>query len=164
MAKKALPKVSILDRRLANPFGTGSVPITLKTPGNWEIRWVYSKMRPGHIYNMTHQKGWVFVEPQELDGSPDEYGLTPKDNRLVRGDHGEEVLMKMAAEDFAKIQEAKAEYNLKQLGKKQMREAVAQAAAAKHGDEAADSVYSAFAHGDIRDSKGVDPDLETESA
>lgn len=165
MAKaKALPKVSVIDRRMANPFGTGSVPITLKTPGQWEVRWVYAKMRPGHLYQMTHQKGWVFVEPAELDGSPDEYGLTAKDNRLVRGDHGEEVLMKMPLEDFKRIQKAKAEYNLRELGQKQMQSAVAQATAKAHGDEAGDSVFNAFQHGEVKDSRGVDPDLEIESA
>lgn len=165
MAKaKALPKVSILDRRLANPFGAGTVPITLKTPGQWEIRWVYSKLRAGRLHDVTHNKGWVFVEPGELDGSPDEYGLTAKDNRLVRGDHGDEVLMKMPAADFAKIQAAKRDYNLKELGKKQMAESAAQATAQQHGSEAGDSVFNAFKHGDVTDVRGVDPDLETESA
>lgn len=165
MAKaKSLPKVSILDRRLANPFGSGSVPITLKTPGRWEIRWVYSKLRSGHLYDMTQNKGWVFVEPDELDGSGDEYGLTVKDNRLVRGDHGEEVLMKMPAEMFAKILQAKTHKNLGELSKTKMREAVAQAAAKEHGDQAGDTVFDAFRHGDVKDSRGVDSDLESESA
>lgn len=161
---KKLPKVSILERRLANPFGGDSVPITLKTEGNWEIRWVYSKLRSGHLYNMVHNKGWVFVEPGELMGSPDEYGLIAKDNRLVRGDHGEEVLMKMPREMFAQIAKAKAEYNLGQLGQKQMRDAVSQATAKKHGDQAGDSVFNAFQHGEVKDTRGVDPDLESESA
>lgn len=165
MAKtKSLPKVSIIDRRLANPFGSGTVPITLKTPGQWECRWVYAKLRPGHLYDMTNRKGWVFVEPAELDGDANEYGLTVKDNRLVRGDHGEEVLMKIPAEDFAKILAAKTDYNLKQLGKKQMREAVAQAAAKEHGDQAGDTVFDAFKHGDVKDTRGVDTELESESA
>lgn len=158
------PKVSIIDRRLKNPFGTGTVPITLTTPGLWEVRWVYSKLRPGRLYEMTHNKGWVFVEPAELDGSPDEYGLTAKDNRLVRGDHGEEVLMKMPKKDFDKIVAAKTDYNLGQLGKQKMREAVAQATSKEHGDQAGETVYDAFQHGDITDSRGVDPELETESA
>lgn len=165
MAKaKKLPSVSVIDRRLANPFGQGSVPITLKTPGEWEVRWVNSKMRSGRLYEMTHHKGWVFIEPGEIDGTPDEYGLTAKDNRLVRGDHGEEVLMKMPKADFQKIVRAKTEYNEKQLGKRQMRDAVAQATAKEHGDQAGDAVFDAFAHGDIKDSRGVDAELESETA
>jgi hypothetical protein len=163
-ATKQLPKVSVLDRRLKNPFGSGTVPITLKTGGPWEVRWVYAKLRGGHLYDITHNKGWIFVEPDDIDGNADEYGLIAKDNRLVRGDHGEEVLMKMLKADFDAIQKAKAEYNLKQLGKKQMREAVSQAAAKEHGDQAGDTVYDAFQHGDVKDSRGVDPELETESA
>jgi hypothetical protein len=165
MAKKAaLPKVSVLERRLANPFGSGSVPITLKTAGEWEIRWVFSKLRSGHVYNMVHNKGWEFVTPEELMGSPDEYGLVAKDNRLVRGDHAEEVLMKMPRDMFRKITKAKADYNLNQLGIKQMAEAAAQATAKEHGSEAGDEVFNAFKHGDVIDSRGVDPDLEAESA
>jgi hypothetical protein len=163
-ADKSLPKVSILERRLANPFGNNSVPITLKTEGEWEIRWVYAKLRSGRIYEMTHQKGWAFVEPHELMGDPDEYGLVAKDNRLVRGDHGEEVLMKMPKEMFHKITLAKRDFNLKQLGKKQMAEAAAQATAKEHGSEAGDEVFNAFKHGDVVDSRGVDPELESESA
>jgi len=162
--KAALPKVSVIDRRLVNPFGSGTVPITLKTPGDWEIRWIYSKLRAGRLHDVTHNKGWVFVEPDELDGSPDEYGLTAKDNRLVRGDHGEEVLMKMPRADFLKIQHAKADYNLRELGKQRMAESVGQAAAKAYGDEAGDMAYNAFKHGDVTDSRGVDPDLESESA
>ena len=163
MAKK-LPKVSILDRRLKNPFGSGTVPITLKTPGQWEVRWVYSKLRAGHVFDMTHNKGWVFVEPDEIDGGIDEYGFTARENRVVRGDASEEVLMKMPLEDFRKIQRAKADANLKQLKVKNMRSEVAQAAAKEMGDQAGDGVYDAFQHGEIKDSRGIDPELETESA
>lgn len=156
MAKKqtaTLPKVSILDRRLLNPFGSPSVGITLKTPGNWEVRWVNSKIRAGRLHEMTRNKGWEFIEPDELMGSPDEYGLTAKDNRLVRGDHGEEVLMKMPSEMYAEISRAKREYNLGQLGKKKMADAAAQQAAVEHGSEAGDGVFNAFKHGDVIDSR-----------
>ena len=152
--KTKLPKVSVLDRRLANPFGSGSIAITLKTAGEWEIRWVYSKLRPGRLYDMTHNKGWVFVEAEELYGSPDEYGLTVKDQRLVRGDHGEEVLMKMPKAMFDQIQMRKAEVNVKGLGQKAMQESVAQQTARQHGSQAGDAVYNAFQHGAISDSRG----------
>ena len=152
--KSKLPKVSVLDRRMQNPFGSGSIPITLKTPGQWEVRWVYSKLRAGHVFDMTHNKGWVFVEADELFGSPDEYGMMEKDRRLVRGDHGEEVLMKMPKADFDKIQLRKAEFNSRSLGQKAMQESVAQAAAREHGAQAGDAVYNAFKHGEITDQRG----------
>jgi hypothetical protein len=166
MAKtpKPFPKVSIIDRRMQSPYGVGTVPITLKTPGQWAIRIVYSKLRAGHIYSMTQQKGWVFVEPSELDSTPEEYGFTAKDNRLVRGDHGEEVLMMMPLEDFKRIQQAKTDYNNNELGKKKMQQSAAQAAAKQLGDQAGDGVFNAFKHGDVVDTRGLDPELESESA
>lgn len=151
--KKTLPKVSILDRRLANPFGAPSVPIVLKTAGEWEIRWVFSKLRAGRVHEMVHAKGWEFVQPHELLGDPDEYGLVAKDNRLVRGEHGDEVLMKMPREDYERIVAAKRDFNLKQLGKKAMAESAAQAAATTLGDQAGDGVFNAFKHGDVIDSR-----------
>jgi hypothetical protein len=158
---KTLPKVSILDRRLLNPFGTGSVPITLKTPGQWAIRWVLTNLRGGHLWDMTHNKGWEYVEPSEIDGVADELGLTSSDNRLVRGDAGSrEVLMKMPQDMFDQIQAAKADANMKQLKVKNMRSAVAQAAAKQMGDKAGDGVYDAFQHGEIKDSRGIAADLE----
>jgi hypothetical protein len=162
MAKtKALPKVSVLDRRLKNPFGSGTVPITLTTPGRWEIRWVLTNLRSGHLWDMTHNKGWTYVEPAEIDGHTDEYGLVSVDNRIVRGEAASrEVLMKMPKEMFEQIQAAKADKNLKELRVKNMRSAVAQAAAQTHGDQAGDTVYDAFAHGEIKDSRGVATDLE----
>jgi hypothetical protein len=163
MAKRPLPKTSVIDRRLANPFGSGTVPITLKTPGQWEIRVVYSKLRSGHLYNMTHHKGWVFVTPDEIDGTPEEYGLTVKDGRLCRGDHGEEVLMKMPLSDFRRIQKAKDAANLKGIGQKAMAEYAAQRTAVEHGSEAGDTVFNAFKHGEIKDSRGVDMELESEA-
>ena len=147
-----LPKVSILDRRLLNPFGSPSVGIVLKH-GSWEVRWVNARLRAGRLHDMTRNKGWVFVEPDELMGSIEEHGLTVKDNRLVRGDHGEEVLMKMPAEMFAQIAKAKNDFNLGQLGKKKMQDAAAQAAAMEHGSEAGDGVFNAFKHGDVIDSR-----------
>lgn len=160
MAKKQLPRVSVVERRLKNPFGSGTVPITLKSEGQWAVRIVYSKLRSGHLYNMVHHKGWEFVTPDEIDGTPEEYGLTAKDNRLVRGDHGEEVLMKMRQEDFDAIQKAKQSENLKGIGQKAMAEYAAQRTAKEHGSEAGDTVFNAFKHGEIKDSRGIDPDLE----
>ena len=73
--KSALPKVSVIERRLANPHGTPSIPITLKTAGEYVVRIVNADMRAGRLHEMTHTKGWTFVEPEEIDGTADEYGL-----------------------------------------------------------------------------------------
>lgn len=151
--KKTLPKVSILERRLANPFGAPSVPIVLKTPGDWAIRWVFAKLRAGRVHEMVHAKGWEFVQPHELLGDPDEYGLVAKDNRLVRGEHGDEVLMKMPQAEYEQVAAAKRDFNLKQLGKQAMAASAAQAAATTLGDQAGEGVFNAFKHGDVIDSR-----------
>lgn len=153
MAKKALPKVSVLDRRKLHPFGAPSAPVTLKTPGFWAVRIVNSKSRTGRLHDVIHNKGWVYVTPEELDGTPDELGFEAKDGRLVRGEHGEEVLVKMPQKDFDEIQNAKGALNLKNLGGKQMRDAVAQEAATTHGSQAGDAVARQFDNIDVTDGR-----------
>lgn len=140
MAKK-LPKISVLDRRLKHPFGAPSVPITLKDGQLWAIRVANDKVRTGRVHQMV-QMGWTFVQPDEIDGLPADFGFRAMDTRLVRGEHGDEVLMKMPQADFDAIQNAKAQINLKNLGSKQTKDAVAQATAVEYGPEAGDTVFS----------------------
>lgn len=158
MAKK-LPKVSVLDRRLANPFGAPSVPITLKTPGQWAIRIVSAKVRPGRLHDMTANKGWVYVTADELDGRPEDLGFRADADRVVRGEHGDEVLMKMPQEDYDAIQKAKAQANLRGLGKKQTRDSVAQDTAVAFGSEAGDAVHNAIDVTDSRERVELEPDV-----
>lgn len=141
MAKKPLPKVSVLERRKLHPFGAPSVPITLKTSGLWAIRIINTAMKAGRYHDIVHNKGWVPVCADELDGKPDELGFRVMDDRLVRGEHGEEVLMKMPKADFDEIQMAKASQNIKGLGQKRAVDDAAQRTAAQFGDEAGDAVY-----------------------
>ena len=142
MAKqKALPKVSVLERRLAHPFGAPSVPITLKDGQPWAIRIANDGVRTGRVHQVI-QLGWTYVLADEIDGRPADFGFRELDGRLVRGEHGEEVLVKMPKADFEKIQQAKADKNLRDLGGSKVKEATAARTAAKFGDEAADTVYN----------------------
>lgn len=141
MAKKSLPKVSVIDRRLAHPFGAPSVPITLKDGQLWSIRIANDKVRTGRVHQMV-QMGWTFVQPEEIDGQPADFGFRALDNRLVRGEHADEVLMKMPQRDFDAIQQAKATVNLKNLGQKQTRDAVAQETAKAYGSQAGDTIFN----------------------
>lgn len=142
--KTALPKVSVIERRLQNPHGTPSIPITLKTEGEHVVRIVNADMRTARLHEMTHAKGWTFVEPHELDGTPDEYGLEVRNGRLVRGERGQEVLMKMSRSDFDQIQKAKADYNLSQMGAAGTKKRVVKQAEQDLGDEGADTVNRKF--------------------
>lgn len=138
-----LPKVSVIERRLQNPHGTPSVPITLKT-GDYVVRIVNADMRTARLHEMTHAKGWTFVEPQEIDGTPDEYGLEVRNNRLVRGERGQEVLMKMSRSDFNQIQKAKSDHNLTQMGAAGAKKLVVKQAEQDLGDEGAETVNRKF--------------------
>jgi len=163
MAKKTeskpLPTVNVIDRRLAHPFGSPSVAITLKEGGPWEIRIVDSQLRAGRIHEMRHVKGWEFVRPEELDGTPDEYGLREVDGRLVRGENGREVLMKMHADNYQRIVDAKTRLNEQGVSGKKLKEAAAQETAVKFGSQAGDAVYES-SQMDIKTSRGSDLELE----
>ena len=161
MAKtKKVPSASVLDRRLRHPFGSPSCPIVLKE-GEWEIRIVDSQSRPGRLHDVRHNKGWEFVTPDELDGTPDEYGFREVDNRLVRGEHGREVLMKMDRQVYQRILQAKTDLNEKAVRTKALREAAAQEVAVQYGAEAGDHVYNRQPI-DITTSRGADSELESE--
>lgn len=143
MAKtKALPKVSIIDRRMAHPFGFPSQTIELKE-GQWAIRWFSEAVRTGRIYQ-AQQLGWGFVLPEELRGTPTDIGGIVVDGRVVRGEAANrEVLMKMPRVDFERIQQAKADANLAELkSTKKTKEDAANRAAKELGDEAAESIYN----------------------
>lgn len=142
MAKKRdLPKISVLERRKLHPFGAPGVPITLRDGGKWALRIINTKMKAGRYHEVVHAKGWVPVLPEEIDGSADEYGFAVKDGRLVRGEHSEEILMKMPQADYDEIAMAKARKNLEGMTSKKSKETAAEATAAQFGDEAAETVH-----------------------
>ena len=160
MAKKT-PKVSVLERRLENPFGSPSIDIQLKE-GKWALRVINANVRSGRVWDVIHNKGWEFVTVDELPAKPEELGFRELDGRVVRGEKAEEVLVKMPLAMFQKIQNAKAAANLKSLGKKQTVEGAAQMAAAQGlGDEAAETIYRSNIQ--VNDSR-VSIDLEGENA
>jgi hypothetical protein len=158
--KKALPVVSVIDRRLQHPFGAPSVPITMKDGQQWETRWMSGELRSGRVHQAL-KMGWAYVLPEEIDGSIEELGFDVKDNRIVQGHHGQEVLMKMPRADYARLQQAKADKNLRDMRGEAIKSNVAQRTAAKFGDEAADSVYNSDI--EVKDSR-VNIDLDGDSA
>jgi len=157
MAKKRdLPVVSVLERRLLNPFGTPSVPIVMKDGAPWATHWFASEVRSGRIHQAL-QLGWVYVTPADVEGTADELGFEIKDGRITRGPSGSEVLMKMPGDDYAKIQKAKFEKNRGEMGGKKLKSEVAQRAAKEFGDEAADTIYGSDL--EVKDSR-VSIDLD----
>lgn len=142
MAKKT-PTISVIERRLQGPnvHRTSSQPIPLTEPGKWTLRWENSKISPDHMWNIVHNLGWQYAEPADLDCPIDEIGASTRDNRIVRGERGDEVLMKMLLKDYQRIEKRKTEENIKQtFGRKQLKEAMVAGVALEHGDRAAEYV------------------------
>lgn len=132
---RKLPRVSVLERRLQNPFGDGSPEIRLKEPG-WVVHIVNGGLRPGRYHDVTRNKGWVPVDPSELDGEAEDFGFDVKDGRIVRGERGQEVLMKMPASEYSQIQMAKDRHNRLANSGARLKSAIVDQTAATHGDEA----------------------------
>lgn len=153
MAKKTvLPKVSVLERRLKNPFGSPSEGVKFKE-GDWMARWFSESLRTGRIHQAVTM-GWDFVLPEDLAVPAADLGFQAIDSRVVRGDAANrEVLMKMPKSDFEAIQKAKADKNLSMLnsGKKLKEEAANRATSHFGTDEAGEAIYNSDL--DVRDSR-----------
>lgn len=135
---KTKPRVSVLERRLQNPFGEPSQKIRFKN-ANTEARWVNDDARPGNVHR-AKELGWVPVTPdmiEDLD-SIGFHQLNPA-NQITRGARGAEVLMWMPKSDYKQIQLAKTRKNLEDMrdfGKEKQQ--MLAAAAKNFGSEAAD--------------------------
>lgn len=151
MARKAAdtdaPRISVIDRRLKNPFGTPSREIPLKgEKKGWVVRtFAADPEHPNRHYDAVHRLGWTPLSEEDLAASVQSLGyVLSADGRIVRGPKGEEVLMGMPKKDFDAVQKAKSDANLRALKPKKVQEEVSQATAKEHGDEAGESTYKHF--------------------
>ena len=161
-AKKELPKVSVIDRRLANPFGLPSEAVRLKE-GQWATRWFAESVRTGRVHQ-GQQMGWECVTPDDLAGAASDIGAQVVDLRVVRGDaSSREVLMKMPQADFDRIAKAKALKNLADMGSsKKSSDKAANLAAKQFGEEAAETIHrSNMEITDSRESYDLEDDTPT---
>ena len=139
MAKKV---ISVIERRLqsGSALDVGSATVPLKDP-TLVVRWENSEIGPDHVYRCVHVLGWEYAVPEDLDCTLEEAGASERDQRIVRGERGKEVLLKMKLTDYKKVQKLKDKENRKRtfdghLVKNEMIGAVAGA----HGEEAAEFV------------------------
>ena len=144
--------LSVIERRLHDPFGIPSRDIPLK--GNkmgWVVRtFCADPEHPNRHYDAVHRLGWTPVTELDLVETAQSLGFTVSvDNRVVRGDKGQEVLMAMPREDFDRIQARKAEVNTKSLRGESMRNEVATVTGKEHGDEAGSHTFKNFSHKEI---------------
>lgn len=158
MARKAAqteteaPRISVIDRRLTNPFGTPSRDIPLQgEKRNWVVRtFCADAEHPNRHYDAVHRLGWVPLAAEDLAVSVESLGyVKAADGRIVRGPGGQEVLMAMPKASFEQIQQAKSLANLKGLKKDSVRGDVTNATAKEHGDEAAEHVHKHFSQQEI---------------
>lgn len=146
------PRVEVLQRRLQTPFGAPAAQIRLKEAG-WEPRWFNAALAADHIWR-AKENGWQGVRPGEL-ADPDQIGgfqVSP-DGFVVRGDKGQELLMKLPADWRKQIQQKKTEQNTRNMRPGAMKREVAEAAGKALGDQAGQFVNdNVRVVGDVRDS------------
>jgi len=151
----------IVARRLKNPNAGNAMEIPLKEPRRWQLR-IFNADAATNRISYAQQKGWIFAQPADIEGRIDDYGLENRDGRLVLGERGKEVLMKMPRDDFQDIQKAKTAYNLQTtFGTKQIKTAIVeQAAQQEGGDEGADFLSRSLAKLEIQDTLEKIPEAE----
>jgi hypothetical protein len=157
MARTATPKISVIERRLQGPsiFRTSSQPIPLVDDGKWVLRWENSKISPDHMWNVIHNLGWTYAEPADLACNVDEIGASERDGRIVRGERGDEVLMKMLAKDYKRVEKKKSDETIKQtFGARQLKQAIVSGVAAEHGEQAAEFMSKNVNMVSVSDSRG----------
>lgn len=146
-------RISVINRRLQNPFGTPSREIPLK--GEKATGWVTRTFavdpeHPNRHYDAVHRLGWIPLTRPDLAVSPESIGFTvAPDGRITRGPNGAEVLMAMPKADYDAVQQAKSDANLRKLKPDHTRQEVAQATAQEHGSQAGDTIYSTFEQRDV---------------
>ena len=135
---KTSPRISVLDRRLQNPFGEPSLPVSLKD-SSLRARWFNAAIVTDKIWR-AKQKGWTPLKVKDLVDHDQIGGYTEgPDGIITRGDRGQEVLMAMSQSDYAKIEAAKSAWNNRNMGSSARTKAeVVEAASQQLGDEAAD--------------------------
>ena len=155
MAKSKVP-ISVIERRLKSGsiFGTSSKPIPLVDPTRWTVRVVNSRISESHLYDMQAEKGWVYAEVSDLAMAPEEMGFHVLDGRVVRGEHGHEVIMKMERKDYQAVQQEKDRMNRVQtFGRKATKQAVIGALQAAEGEQAADFMAKAINQIQVTDTR-----------
>ena len=152
------PSISVIERRLQGPsvFRESSQPIPLVEPKKWTLRWENSSISPNHVWDLIHVKGWTYVELSDLACGVDEIGAFVEEGRIVRGERTQrEILMKMLARDYARVQKKKSDETIRQtFGKKQIKEAIVSGVAAEHGEQASDYIAKNVNLVSVNDSRG----------
>lgn len=151
------PRISVIARRLKNPFGIPSreIPLTGEKQG-WVVRtFCADAEHPNRHYDAVHRLGWTPLSRADLVVAPEQLGfVVAADGRVVRGPQGQEVLMAMPKAHFDAVQKAKSDANTRALKGQHVREEVSQATATAHGSEAGDTIHKHFEQKEFVESIG----------
>jgi hypothetical protein len=147
------PRVDVLERAVADPFGAPSSPVELKDPA-LVTHWCNTELKGGAQLHSYTEAGWLKVRPEYLK-QPDHltFSVSP-DGYVTRGERHREILMYTTAEHNKRRMWAKTESNMKRM--RQSNDEIAQSAAQHFGSEAGDFL-SAHGRGigGIKDSREV---------
>ena len=144
-------RISVINRRLKNPFGLPSGGIPLKGPrARWVCRWFTADAEhEDRHYQAVHYQGWVPLTIDDIAVKPEVLGaLVSSDGHITRGAKGQDVLMAMPARDWEELQQAKSDANIKGMKPAKLRETVAEAAAKENGPEAGEMVARNYSQTD----------------
>lgn len=142
---KRFPKISVLERRLASPFGEPSRSIELRDQDEpMVLRWVSEDSRPGRMDIARNIQGWEPVTKDELADPEAIQGLAvAPDGTVRRGERMRAHLMKMPKAMYDKIQMAKTETLMRrQRSSSATKAEIASKTAEKFGPQAGDYIDS----------------------
>lgn len=142
-----IDRVSVINRRLANPFGAPSRDIPLKgEKRGWVVRtFVADKEHANRHYDAVHVYGYVPLTEADLSVKPESIGYTVSPSGyIVRGTHGEELLCAIPRKEYEAIQKAKSDRNLKGLQLGRLKQDVAEHVGKELGQEAGERVADNF--------------------
>lgn len=135
-------KLSVIERRLQGPSAlqSSSQPIPMTEKG-WTLRWENADVRTDQIWHCINVLGWEYALPADLACGLEDIGANERDGRVVRGERGKEVLLKMRDADVRKVAAKKAKENIAiTFNEKHVNNAVLNTVGAEHGSQAAEFV------------------------
>jgi hypothetical protein len=106
----AYPKIDIVERRIRSG-GSNELPlraVALKDQPEPMVTRIINTDLPGRYWQTTEDLGWTPVAPEELLGGVSG-DLRVVDGRVVAGEHGKEVLVKMPRRLYEAVSRAKAD-------------------------------------------------------
>lgn len=131
--------VEIWERRIINPNPSFAQEIHLKQSG-WMTRWINTKAYPGRL-QLAREQGYMPVKPDELKDTSEIVDLqTSPEGYVVRGDRGEEILMKIPEAVYKKVQRRKVELYNRQYEGKRFKEGIQSAAGEQYSGDHAEAV------------------------